>query len=374
MKLSNLQKNVLKRFYSAKDTKISLDKVQRNLIWDDFVDRREIKDSRELRENHPALYAEIERALSKGKNIQPAVFSECIYSQELARIFNLKEFKDYIDAGRQKIEFPEVDSRVLENLTIRYSYKNPTNSDILLQAGGASGVDCAFYSKVENALAMIELKEPYARTSDGNLPKYGEDGFIISSDKFERKYPQLVPMLEEHIEKNLNAFEHLGSNVNSFSKENIEKAVAENYSGTKFADFICTEDSQGFLVMLPSSDVTRWATLEGELRPSGRNHSKVWTPIRLEKVLKGKGALLRNSKVEILKSELKSSNARGSSEISRYKIDPAFFVYKRDIEMIGEKATFDLASVRQLIPSITAKMNFRGLEISQVKSYYLDLV
>lgn len=374
MKLTTLQKNVLKRFYTAKDTKISLDKAHRDSIWDDFVERREIKDPRALSENHPALYAEIARALSKGKNIQPAVFSECIYSQELARIFNLEEFKDHLEVGRQKIEFPGAENSILESLTIRYSYKNPINSDILLQAGGANGVDCAYYSKIENALAMIELKEPYARTSDGNLPKYGEDGYIVSSEKFERKYPQLVPMLEEHIEKKLNAFEHLGSNVNLFSKDNIEKAVTENYSGSKFADFICTEDSDGYLVMLPSSDVTRWAMLEGEIRPSGRNHSKVWTPIRLKEVLKSKGAKFHNSKIEIPLSELKSSNARGSSEISRYKIDPAFFVYKRDLTIIGEQASFNLESVRQLIPSITAKMNFRGLEISQVKKFYLDLV
>jgi hypothetical protein len=373
-KLTALQAGVLKRFYSFKETKISLDKAHRDSIWDDFKNRREIKNERELRENHPALYAEIARALDKGKNIQPAVFSECIYSQELARIFNLIEFKDYLDVGRQKIDIPEMNNAFLDSLTIRYSYKNPVNADLLLQAGGANGVDCAFYSHIEKALAMIELKEPYARTSDGNLPKYGEDGYIVSSEKFEKKYPQLVPMLEEHIEKNLNVFEHLGNNVNMFSKENIEKAVSENYSGKKFADFICTEDSEGFLVMLPSSDVSRWATLEGEIRPSGRNHYKVWTPLRLRKVLEDKGAIIRGSKVEIGMSNLKSSNARGGSQISRYKIDPAFFVYKRNIEVKGENGFFDFDSVRQLIPSITAKMNFQGLEISKVKKYYLELV
>ena len=374
MKLTSMQKNVLERFYTAKDTKISLDKAQRDLVWNHFVERREIENSKKLSENHPALYGEIARALSKGKNLQPAVFSECIYSQELARIFNLKEFKDYLDVGRQKIEFPEVDSSILGSLTIRYSYKNPTNADILLQAGGANGVDCAFYSKVENALALIELKEPYARTSDPNLPKYGEDGFIVSSDKFERKYPQLVPMLEEHIAKNLNAFEHLGSNVNSFKPENIEKAVSENYSGTKFADFICTEDDEGYLVMIPSSDVSRWALLEGEIRPSGRNKAKVWTPIRLQTVLRARGADIKSSNVTMSLSSFKTSNKRGGSQVSRYKIDPSFFVYKKDVEIKGEFVHFDLSSVNQLIPSITAKMNFKGLKMAEVKSYYLGLI
>ena len=227
---------------------------------------------------------------------------------------------------------------------------------------------------MENALALIELKEPYARTSDPNLPKYGEDGFIVSSDKFERKYPQLVPMLEEHIAKNLNAFEHLGSNVNSFKPENIEKAVSENYSGTKFADFICTEDDEGYLVMIPSSDVSRWALLEGEIRPSGRNKAKVWTPIRLQTVLRARGADIKSSNVTMSLSSFKTSNKRGGSQVSRYKIDPSFFVYKKDVEIKGEFVHFDLSSVNQLIPSITAKMNFKGLKMAEVKSYYLGLI
>jgi hypothetical protein len=49
-------------------------------------------------------------------------------------------------------------------------------------------------------------------------------------------------------------------------------------------------------------------------------------------------------------------------------------VYKRNIEVKGENGFFDFDSVRQLIPSITAKMNFQGLEISKVKKYYLELV
>jgi hypothetical protein len=48
-----------------------------------------------------------------------------------------------------------------------------------------------------------------------------------------------------------------------------EKAVSENYIGSKKADVICTEDKFGNLVMLPSNEVGQWAELEGEIRPSG---------------------------------------------------------------------------------------------------------
>lgn len=372
--LTTLQKRVLRRFYGLPAQRISLDKFQRDSIWRTFRERREIENESLLKQTNPALYAEIVRALTKGKNIQSAVFSECVYSQELARIFDLSDFHDYLENVRIRVDLLGLEDSKFGSLTKRYSYQNSETLDLLVQAGGAGGVDCALYFKAENEFTMIELKERYARISDGNLPKYGEDGFIVNSKKFGKKYPQLVPMLEEQIKKHLNAFEHLGSNVNTFSEKNIEKAVSENYSGKKFADFICTEDISGFLVMLPSIDVARWATLEGELRPSGRNHAKVWTPLKLKSVLKDKGASIHESVVELALSEIKTSNARGSSNVSRYKINPAFFVYERDIKISGEKLAFRLESVRQLIPSITAKMNFKSLNYDLAKAFYMKLI
>jgi len=372
--ISDHQISVLSKFYDAPLQKITFDKEERSRIWNDFVQNRKIDDLEIIKKKAPALYAEVARAINKGKNIQPAVFSECVYSQELARIFALEDFTNNVEKGKPEIDFSKIENLKFGELTIRYSYHDSRKTNFLFQAGGAGGVDCALYSKLENEVSMIELKEPYARTSEPNLPKYGEDGYLKKTEKFAKMYPQLMPMLDEQLSKKLNAFEHLGSNVSHFSPENIEKAVSENYIGEKFADFICTEDENGYLVMMRSKDVSLWATLEGEIRPSGRNHAQVWTPKRLISVLKEKGAKINNSKVEISVSELKPANARGSSNVSRLKIDPAFFIYVNDVNVKGEKLVFSLDAVRQLIPSITAKMNFKNLELAKVKSYYSELI
>lgn len=372
--LTDLQKKLMKYFYETPQLKISLNKVERKSIWDDFVKNRDIENISHLEKVIPALYFEMEKALTQNQNIQPAVFSECVYAQALAAKFKLSRFEHYLEHLKIDLLATEEDSGKIPKLTVRYAYSSPSGNEVLYQAGGAGAVDCAFKTEFDPGLVMIELKESYARTSDPNLPKYGEDGYIVSSEEFEREFPQLVPMLKEHIEKNLNAFEHLGRNVNKFSDENIVKAVTENYSGKKFADFICTEDSNGFLVMLPSSDVSRWAKLEGELRPSGRNKAKVWTPIRLEKVLRDRGADIKSTNITMPLSLLKTTNKRGGSQTSRFKIDPSFFVYKKDIEIKGDFVHFDLSAVNQLIPSITAKMNFKGLKMADVKNYYLGLI
>ena len=73
-------------------------------------------------------------------------------------------------------------------------------------------------------------------------------------------------------------------------------------------------------------------------------------------------------------SLLKTTNKRGGSQTSRYKIDPSFYVYKKDLEIKGDFVHFDLSKVNQLIPSITAKMDFRGLKMADVKNYYLGLI
>jgi hypothetical protein len=179
-------------------------------------------------------------------------------------------------------------------------------------------------------------------------------------------------MYEEQLKKRLNVFEHIGNNIHDFSTESLEKAVDENYIGHKIAHVICTEDDFGNLVMIPANDVTKWATLEGEIRPSGRNHYKVWTPQQLNKSIEDIGGLVSKNKATVPADSLKSARERGGETLSRFKINALFFVRPIDVDFRKDEAVFELSKVRQLIPSITAKMKFENLDIEQVKRHYLD--
>jgi hypothetical protein len=162
--------------------------------------------------------------------------------------------------------------------------------------------------------------------------------------------------------------------VSNFSTESLEKAVTENYAGKKYAHVICTEDKKGRLVMLPSNHVALWAKLEGEIRPSGRNSYKVWTPKHLRKVLLDLGATYKSDVVTMPISALKTSKARGNSNISRYKIDPFFFVRKKEVTIEGNYARFSVDAIRQLNPSITAKMKFESLDIKEIQKFYSEWI
>lgn len=366
--LSHLQKLVMSDFYRAKDVKIPFNKKERDSLWDAFISDRSV--GSRIDDRVPALKMEIEKAVQSGKNIQSAIFSECVYAQGLANKFGLTEITAHIEKEHSFDNIEFFQRTQVTGLTVRYSYKNRSNSCTLIQAGGNTGVDSALILPEKEAAIMIEFKEPYAKTSEPDLPKYREDGFLLTNPKFDRQYPQFKDMLNEKIGEDLNLLEHMGQNVNSFSPLSIAVAVSENYTGQKFADVICTEDKNGFLVMLPSNQVGLWAELEGEIRPSGRNAYKVWTPRDLEKTLKNLDAQTDSELVKVNKNKLVTANARGSKSISRVKISPHYFVRIADVEFKGDIAQFKLASIRQLNPSIAAKMNFKNLDVAMVREFY----
>ena len=372
--LSSVQKKLLLDFYSRPSSKVAFNTAERKKIWNDFKSHRDLEKFGYLQEDVPAIFAEISKALINKRNIQPAVFSECVYAQAFADKFNLSVFENHINSEGLKFDFSGIKIPNAEDLTIRYSYSKLDKKTSLVQAGGAGGVDCALISFEDKTATMIELKEPYARTSAPDLPKYGEDGYLVSSEKFVQENPQFKSMLEERIKKRFNIFDHLGNNLSDFSAKSIEKAVTENYSGEKFAHFICTEDSSGYLVLIPSNHVASWAKLEGELRPTGRNSYPVWTPNKLLSVVKEKGGIVNSDTVTMPLLSFKQSKARGGENISRFKINPLFFVRSEDVENTKGNVTFKINDVKQNIPDITAKINFKNLDVSEVKKFYTDKI
>lgn len=372
--LSSTQKELLLQFYSGSEQKIALNKSERRTLWDKFIKEKEIDRYSYLQKLVPAIFEEMKKSIKGHNNIQPAVFSECVYAQALADKFDLSVFNNHIDDYENEFE-KEITNMYKElSLTVRYSYTRTDKSISLVQAGGAGGVDCALVEKNKTQVGMIELKEPYARTSEPNLPRYGEDGYLVNSLVFEKKYPQFQSMYEEQLKKRLNVFDHIGKNIHDFSTASLVKAVDENYSGHKIAHVICTEDDFGNLVMIPANDVTKWATLEGEIRPSGRNHYKVWTPQQLIKSIEDIGGVVNKNSASIPANRLKSARERGGEALSRFKINALFFVRPMDVDFRKDEAVFDLIKVRQLIPSITAKIKFENLDIEKVKKHYLDLL
>lgn len=367
--LTKQQKEIMKEFYSLSPARVIFDKQERKEIWDRATQRKML-DFAKLKRLCPALEDRIQKSYELGENIQSAVFSECVYAQTYANMLNLNVFVNCYETTNY---IPDGVLKLLHsyNMVARYVYSTSDKKRMLIQAGGCNGIDSALITVIDLTAYTIEFKEPYAKTSEPDLPKYGEDGVLVVTTTFLVRYYQFEAMLDE--QKSLNFFDNIGNNIHDFSQESIKIAISNNYKEShKFASVICTEDVNGYLVMMPSNQTHLWAKIEGEIRPAGRNHYKVWTPTALKRFLTEKNAEFNGSKVTLKKHLLESRRERGGAgRISGYKINSLFFVYVRDCSETNTTITFDISKVQQLNPTITAKMDFRGsLSYKEVKDHY----
>ncbi len=381
--LSPNQKKILSLFYAQKPTHVVYGKKERKKIWDkakaNLLSSREFAD---IQAKCPAFAHQIKRSRTSGDNIQSAVFSECAYAQTIANMFSLSEFIIY-DDNPYFLPWEVTVLLKTNNLNPRFIYASKDKRKMLVQAGGCGGIDSALISiDISNQpidMYTIEFKEPYAKTSEPDLPKFGEDGKIDPNGAqhdgyliFIHQYPQFKDMLDEHI--NLDYFSILGENIHDFKLSNILKSVNTNYSsGYKSADVICTEDKKGYLLIVPADFVTKWAKVEGEIRSAGRNHYKVWTPNRLRNFLLQKGATISANVITIDCDKLQERKERGGNNIvSGYKINPLFFVYLQDCTINGSKVEFNLDAVQELNPTIAGKVDFRKSGYDQVMKDITD--
>lgn len=365
--LTRLQKDIMGEFYQISPTKVIFNKTERGKLWRNATQRNMCIDFDDLKEKCPALEHQIRKSYETGRNIQSAVFSECVYAQTFANMFKLNLF---VNCSENQTFIPESVRHLLKsyNLFPRYVYSTEDKKRMLIQAGGCNGIDSALITIMDLVIYTIEFKEPGAKTSEPDLPKYKEDGNLLITDDFIDRYPQFNEMLKE--QQGLNFFNVMGSNINNFSKESINIAVSNNYT-KKYADVVCTEDKDGYLVMLPINQVSLWAKIEGEIRPAGRNHYNVWTPNALRKFILEKGGSVQGDTVRINKNALLARKERGGAgKISGYKINPLFFIYTKFCQYKQNDIEFDINNVQQLNPTIAGKMFFSKLSYFNVKAYY----
>lgn len=179
--LTKLQKDIMAEFYSIKPTKVIYNKKQRNSLWHKAIARSADLDLNALMLKCPALAHQIKKSYESGQNIQPAVFSECVYSQTIANMLNLNSFFNCY-ANPDCIPDSIKNLLVSYHLVPRYIYSTPDKSRLLIQAGSCDGIDSALITVSDLIIYTIEFKEPGAKTSEFDLPKYGEDGLLAVND------------------------------------------------------------------------------------------------------------------------------------------------------------------------------------------------
>ncbi|WP_038111347.1 hypothetical protein [Ureaplasma urealyticum] len=85
---------------------------------------------------------------------------------------------------------------------------------MLIQAGGNNGIDSALITVIDLVIYTIEFKEPAAKTSEIDLPKYKEDGILHITEKWIKTNSQFEIMINE--QAGLNFFEVMGKTLTIF--------------------------------------------------------------------------------------------------------------------------------------------------------------
>ena len=189
IELTKNQREIMTEFYCKPATKVIFCKNERRHFWELATSRSSFSllDVETLK--CPALNHQIRKSFETGDNIQSAVFSECAYAQTLANLFVLPKF---VNCFEEPYYIPEKVRNLIESysLTPRYAYSTSDKSRMLIQAGGCGGIDSALITVLDLTIFTIEFKEPYAKSSEPDLPEYGEDGKLILTKKFEQNNPQ----------------------------------------------------------------------------------------------------------------------------------------------------------------------------------------
>lgn len=368
--------NFIIDYYSKNLIDVVLTKKHRMKIWNNIKRNGDITYYDVYKNKFPALFNEISSARIDSRNVQSAIFSECVYAQKFAELYQLACFEIFDENGSILIKNDQyqhiINIAKKSKMTPRYIYYSTDQERFLIQAGGPNAVDSVYIDIKNEVTIYIEFKESVAKTSEIDLPKYTENGNFVIDSEFTLENIHFSDMLKDLETNSTNFWESMGSNIHEFKEESVIKAVLGNYgTGKKFADFIVTEDAKGKLTLIPIEAVIYVADIVGEVRPAGRNAYKPFTPEKLKEFILEQGGSIICESVTMPKNSLKGKKQRGGSAISRYKINSIFFLRSESIAFEGDIAKFNLGDVLQVKATISAHMRFKKLSAESLRVEYL---
>jgi hypothetical protein len=374
--LTNFVDHVLGRFYHQGLVAPDLSKAQRTEIWEKSkVDKlAAFKFAENNYSDNKALLEELRKAIDsktktgKTKNLQAGVVTECCYAYGIATAFKLEVFSV---AGSASVALPEqlMGTVKEQGFSVRYIYHNKDSSMFLLQGGGPHAVDAILFDLVRGDFLTIEFKEPSAKVSEADLPKYGEGGEIVSDSRFEKRHPGYLRMLQDVVSKSLNIRTLKGHNTkpSDFQQESVTNAIV---AALGRADLICTNDKNGYIALVPIADLLSLVRIEGEIRSAGKNSYAIWTPKFFAEVLADESGSIVGSEVHAPVTEKSLGKGRGSDESTRFRIGSLFWAPIAKVRIESSRANIKLTDIRQKRPTIAAKIFFEELDVNVLRGKY----
>lgn len=332
--------------------------------FDDFLSSLEVEFQNVAKLQSGVI--EIKKQYERNMALQPGVLSECNYVETLARLFKLNKCLDLNNVTFNQVPIEAAKYLIPSAETIsggRYLYYNTKKDIFLFQYGNPETGDAVMV--IDGEKIKLEFKERTAKTGEYDITGlYGEDGKLIISEDFANKNPEYVPFIEQFNEET-----KIASIQEYFIKNEIDVLI----SSTKENELIAlTPDS----ITLELEDETSIiSTQNSEIRTSGRNYTKIFTPKLFRQTLQKIGAKEIDNEtvlVNINTPFVEKVTGRGLNQITRIKFNKIFFIKIENITWQDENnIIFKINDVCQLKPTVSMHLTILASK-DQLKNVFDD--
>lgn len=326
---------------------------------------------------------EIKKQYERNMALQPGVLSECNYVETLARLFKLNKCLDLNNVTFNQVPIEAAKYLIPSAETIsggRYLYYNTKKDIFLFQYGNPETGDAVMV--IDGDKIKLEFKERTAKTGEYDITGlYGEDGKLIISDDFANKNPEYVPFIEQFNEET-NVIEQIGHNFNTFDEETKIASIQEYFIKNEIDVLISSTKENELIALTPDSITLELedgtsiiSTQNSEIRTSGRNYTKIFTPELFRQTLQKIGAKEIDNEtvlVNISTPFVEKVNGRGLNQITRIKFNKIFFIKIENITWQDENnIIFKINDVCQLKPTVSMHLTILASK-DQLKNVFDD--
>lgn len=326
--------------------------VGRGIDFNSFENNN--RDLFEVIKKSESAYREVKKQFLSNSALQPEILTECFIAQTIANKLGLNciadaDTKETVPVNIANILFQFYGER---GSLFRYIYYDNNNEMILLQCGNSNTIDAVFVKSQH--CARLEFKDGLSRIADRDITgKYGEDGKLILTEDFRSQCPFYEPIINV-FNSTTNVFDEVGSNynINDHINEDISQAIINSDARIKKIDLYIPLVNNLLFPVLPEY-LAKLSDFKGsEIRFSGKNRSKVWTPKYLKSVILKQKGWISDTKASIPFTG-NYRKARGTGINSGYKINEIFFVQEGKYLINNGNVIFELNDVQQLKPNIS---------------------
>ena len=326
---------------------------------------------------------EIKKQYERNMALQPGVLSECNYVETLARLFKLNKCLDLNNVTFNQVPIEAAKYLIPSAETIsggRYLYYNTKKDIFLFQYGNPETGDAVMV--IDGDKIKLEFKERTAKTGEYDITGlYGEDGKLIISDDFANKNPEYVPFIEQFNEET-NVIEQIGHNFNTFDEDTKIASIQEYFIKNEIDVLISSTKENELIALTPDSITLELedgtsiiSTQNSEIRTSGRNYTKIFTPELFRQTLQKIGAKEIDNEtvlVNINTPFVEKVNGRGLNQITRIKFNKIFFIKIENITWQDESnIIFKINDVCQLKPTVSMHLTILASK-DQLKNVFDD--